>query len=213
HLRVERAHLCGLSMGGFAVLHFGFQHPEMARSLVVAGCGYGAVKTERERFQRDTEATARRMEREGMQAMAAVYGAGPTRVQFEVKDPLGYRRFVEQLAGHSGAGSGRTLMGVQRMRPSLYDLQDQMEKLDVPTLIVTGDEDDPCLDPALLMKRKIRRSGLVVFPKTGHTVNLEEPDGFNRAVLDFLTAVEADRWPPRDPRSLSASAIIAGEKP
>jgi len=213
HLKMERAHLCGLSMGGFAVLHFGFQHPEMARSLVVAGCGYGAVKTERERFQRDTEATARRMEREGMQAMAAVYGAGPTRVQFEVKDPLGYRRFVEQLAGHSGVGSARTLMGVQRMRPSLYDLQDRMEKLDVPTLIVTGDEDEPCLEPALLMKRKIRRSGLVVFPKTGHTVNLEEPGGFNRAVLDFLGAVEADRWPPRDPRSLSASAILAGEKP
>lgn len=211
HLQLPRAHLCGLSMGGFAVLHFGFQHPEMARSLVVAGCGYGAVKTERERFQKDTELTAQRMEREGMQAMAAAYGAGPTRVQFEIKDPLGYRRFLEQLAGHSGVGSARTLMGVQRMRPSLYDLQDRMEKLDVPTLIVTGDEDDPCLEPALLMKRKIRRSGLVVFPKTGHTVNLEEPEGFNRTVLDFITAVEADRWPPRDPRSLSASAIIAGQ--
>jgi pimeloyl-ACP methyl ester carboxylesterase len=103
-------------------------------------------------------------------------------------------------------------MGVQRMRPSLYDLQDQMETLDVPTLIVTGDEDEPCLEPALFMKRRIRRSGLVVFPKTGHTVNLEEPDGFNRAVLDFIAAVEADRWPPRDPRSLGASAILAGGK-
>jgi pimeloyl-ACP methyl ester carboxylesterase len=211
HLRLDRAHLCGLSMGGFAVLHFGFQHPEMARSLVVAGCGYGAVKAERERFHRDTEATAQRMEREGMAAMAPVYGAGPTRVQFEAKDPLGYRRFVEQLAGHSGVGSARTLMGVQRLRPSLYDLQDRMEALDVPTLIVTGDEDDPCLEPALLMKRKIPRAGLLVLPKTGHTINLEEPEGFNRALLDFFTAVEADRWPRRDPRSLSPSAIFAGQ--
>ncbi len=209
HLQIERAHLCGLSMGGFAVLHFGFQHPEMARSLVVAGCGYGAVKTERERFQKDTELTAQRMEREGMQAMAEVYGRGPTRVQFEIKDPLGYRRFLEQLAGHSGVGSARTLMGVQRRRPSLFDLQDRMQKLDVPTLIVTGDEDDPCLEPGLLMKRKIPRAGLLVLPKSGHTMNLEEPEVFNRAVLDFITAVEADRWPPRDPRSLSASAIIA----
>ena len=209
HLKLERAHLCGLSMGGFAVLHFGFQHPEMARSLVVAGCGYGAVKTERERFQRDTELTAQRMEREGMQAMAEVYGRGPTRVQFEIKDPKGYAKFTQQLAGHSGKGSARTLMGVQRRRPSLFDLQDQMKTLDVPTLIVTGDEDDPCLEPALLMKRQIPRAGLVVIPKTGHTVNLEEPEAFNRAVLDFLTAVEAARWPPRDPRSLSASAIIA----
>ena len=198
-------------MGGFCVLHFGFQHPQMARALVVAGCGYGAVKMERERFQKDSELTAQRMEREGMQAMAEVYGRGPTRVQFEIKDPLGYRRFVEQLAAHSGRGSARTLMGVQRMRPSLFDLQDQMEKLDVPTLIVTGDEDDPCLEPALLMKRKIPRAGLLVLPKSGHAVNLEEPETFNRAVLDFLTAAEADRWPRRDPRSLSASAIIAGE--
>ena len=212
HLRLERAHLCGLSMGGFAVLHFGFQHPEMARSLVVAGCGYGAVKAERERFHRDTEATAQRMEREGMGAMAPVYGAGPTRVQFETKDPLGHRRFLEQLAGHSGLGSARTLMGVQRTRPSLYDLQDRMEKLDVPTLIVTGDEDDPCLEPGLLMKRKIPRAGLVVLPKTGHTINLEEPEAFNRALLDFFTAVEAERWPRRDPRSLSASAIIAVQR-
>ncbi len=211
HLKLERAHLCGLSMGGFAVLHFGFQHPAMARSLVVAGCGYGAVKSERERFQRDTELTAQRMEREGMQAMAEVYGRGPTRVQFEIKDPKGYAKFTQQLAGHSGKGSARTLMGVQRRRPSLFDLQDQMKTLDVPTLIVTGDEDDPCLEPALLMKRQIPRAGLVVIPKTGHAVNLEEPEAFNRAVLDFITAVEADRWPPRDPRSLSASAIIAGQ--
>ena len=211
HLKFERAHLVGLSMGGFCVLHFAFQHPAMARSLVAAGCGYGAVKSERERFQRDTELTAQRMEREGMQAMAEVYGRGPTRVQFEIKDPKGYRKFLDQLAAHSGKGSARTLMGVQRMRPSLFDLQDQMKTLDVPTLIVTGDEDDPCLEPALLMKRQIPRAGLVVIPKTGHTVNLEEPEAFNRAVLDFLTAVEADRWPPRDPRSLSASAIIAGQ--
>ncbi len=211
HLKIERAHLCGLSMGGFAVLHFGFQHPEMARSLVVAGCGYGAVKTERERFQKDSELTAQRMEREGMAAMAEVYGRGPTRVQFENKDPLGYRRFLEQLAGHSGVGSARTLLGVQRRRPSLYDLQDHMQTLDVPTLIVTGDEDDPCLEPALLMKRKIPRAGLVVIPKSGHAINLEEPEAFNRVVLDFLTAVEADRWPRRDPRSLGVSAIIGGE--
>jgi pimeloyl-ACP methyl ester carboxylesterase len=211
HLKIERAHLVGLSMGGFCVLHFGFQHPAMARSLVVAGCGYGAVKADRERFQQDTEMTARRMEQDGMRKMADVYGRGPTRVQYENKDPKGYQKFLEQLAGHSGKGSARTLMGVQRMRPSLFDLQDKMRALDVPTLVVTGDEDDPCLEPGLLMKRQIPRAGLVVVPKTGHTVNLEEPEAFNRAVLDFVTAVEADRWPRRDPRSLSASAIIAAE--
>jgi hypothetical protein len=86
-----------------------------------------------------------------------------------------------------------------------------MKGLTVPTLIMTGDEDEPCLDPALFMKRKIPSSGLVIMPKAGHTINLEDPDGFNRAVLDFLTAADAGRWPMRNPASLSASAILPPE--
>ena len=47
--------------------------------------------------------------------------------------------------------------------------------------------------------------GLAILPRTGHTANLEEPDVFNRLVDRFLAAVERGAWPPRDPRSLSAS--------
>ena len=43
HLGIAQAHLVGLSMGGYAVLHFGLRYPTLARSLVVAGCGYGSV--------------------------------------------------------------------------------------------------------------------------------------------------------------------------
>jgi pimeloyl-ACP methyl ester carboxylesterase len=83
-----------------------------------------------------------------------------------------------------------------------------MRQLQVPTLIIIGDEDEPCLEPALLMKRAIPTSGLVVLPKSGHTINLEEPDAFNRAINEFLTAVEAGKWGPRNPASLSQSAIL-----
>ena len=94
-----------------------------------------------------------------------------------------------------------------------YELGDRMAKLDVPTLVVTGDEDEPCLEPAIFMKRTIPTAGLVVMPKAGHTINLEDPDAFNRAVLDFLTAVDAGRWPRRNPASLASSAIFpAGMK-
>jgi pimeloyl-ACP methyl ester carboxylesterase len=58
HLGIERAHVVGLSMGGFATLHFGFRHPARARSLVVAGCGYGAEKDQRERFRGEAETVA-----------------------------------------------------------------------------------------------------------------------------------------------------------
>ena len=76
-------------------------------------------------------------------------------------------------------------------------MESELVQLKVPTLIMTGDEDEPCLEPALFMKRKIPRCGLLVVPQTGHAINLEEPALFNTAVLDFLRFVEADRWAER----------------
>jgi pimeloyl-ACP methyl ester carboxylesterase len=105
------------------------------------------------------------------------------------------------------------MRGVQMTRPSIFELEGALERLEVPTLIMTGDEDDPCLEPAIFMKRKIRSSGLVVIPKAGHTINLEDPELFNRALLDFLTAVDAGRWPLRNPQSQTGSAIMPAASP
>ena len=207
-LQVTQAHVVGLSMGGYATLHFGLNYPQMARSLVVAGCGYGSVSGDREKFQQDTAQVAQRIQNDGMQAMAAVYSKGPTRVQFEDKDPRGWQEFADQLAEHSATGAALTMRGVQGQRPSVYELEGQMQQLQVPTLVVTGDEDEPCLEPGLFMKRVIPTAGLVIVPKTGHTINLEEPEAFNRIVSDFLGAVESGRWEARNPASLSSSAIL-----
>ena len=66
---------------------------------------------------------------------------------------------------------------------------------------MVGDEDARCIEPSLFLKETIPASGLVMLPKTGHVVNLEEPDLFNTIVGDFLTRVDAGRWPARDPRT------------
>lgn len=208
HLRIARAHICGLSMGGYATLHFGLNHPGRALSLVVAGCGYGSVKDSREDFKRDGAVVIKRFQGEGMTKVAEFYTKGPTRVQFMDKDPLGWQEFYKQFAAGSAKGHALTMTGVQMERPSVFDLEKEMAKLEVPTLVVTGDEDEPCLEPALFMKRTIPTAGLVVMPKAGHTVNLEDPEAFNRAVLDFLTAVDAGRWTRRNPESLAKSAIL-----
>ena len=204
-LDIERAHVVGLSMGGFATLHFGLAHPGRARSLVVAGVGYGAEPDQRERFRSEADITARILRTEGMAAWAAAYSLGPTRVQFQNKDPRGWREFADMLAEHSAAGSAHTQQGVQKERPSVFDLADGMKELTVPTLIVTGDEDWPCLVPSVFMKRTIPSAGLLVVPNTGHTVNLEEPAAFNAALADFFAQVDAGRWPTRDPRAVSES--------
>ncbi|HEV8675378.1 MAG TPA: alpha/beta fold hydrolase [Methylomirabilota bacterium] len=207
HLGIDRAHVCGLSMGGYATLHFGLTYPERARSLIVAGCGYGSG-ADRARFREDTAVVVQRFEQDGMAKVADFYGRGPTRVQFLDKDPQGWLEFRDRLAAGSARGHALTLQGVQMTRPSVFDLGERLERLRVPTLIVTGDEDEPCLEPAIFMKRKIPSAGLVVIAKAGHTINLEEPEAFNRAVLDFLTAVDAGRWPLRNPASLATSAIL-----
>jgi pimeloyl-ACP methyl ester carboxylesterase len=204
---IDKAHVVGLSMGGFAAVHFAMRYGALARSVVIAGCGYGAEASKRAQFKAEAEATADRLERDGMAKMAIVYGSGPTRVQLENKDPRGYAEFLSQLAEHSVRGSANTLRAVQAVRPSLYSLEDKMKAIDVPALIVTGDEDEPCLEPGLFMKRAIPTSGLVVIPKTGHACNLEEPEAFNAALREFFLKVEQGRWEPRDSRSISASIL------
>ena len=196
HLRIDRAHVVGLSMGGYAALHFGLLYAARARSLTVAGCGYGSGR-DRAEFQRDSEANARMLDEQGMAAFAHAYGRGPTRLQFAAKDPVGYADFLARFARGSARGHALTLRGVQGRRPSVFELEDRLKALDVPTLIVTGDEDEPCLEPGIFLKRAIRGAALVVVPNSGHTINLEEPDLFNRAVLDFVTAVDGGRWPRR----------------
>jgi len=207
HLGIEKAHVVGLSMGGFATLHFGFRHPALARSLVVGGCGYGAEPGRREVFRGECEATAKLLDEQGSGPFAAKYALGAARVQYQNKDPRGWREFAAQLAEHSVKGSVNTMRGVQMRRPSLWELVESMKKLTIPTLIMTGDEDEPCLEPGLLMKRTIPSSGLIVIPKSGHTINLEEPDAFNRAVAEFFHAVENGRWGLRDPRSVTSGVL------
>ena len=205
HLGIDKAHVVGLSMGGFATLHFGFRHASRARSLVVAGCGYGAEPDQRARFRAEAEAIADFIATQGITVFAEKYAYGPTRVQFENKDPRGFAEFKAQLAEHSALGARNTQLGVQRERPSLYELVDQMKALTVPTLVLTGDEDWPCLAPGILLKQHISTAALAVMPNCGHAINIEDPDEFNRLVSAFLAQVDAGRWPTRDPRAVTAS--------
>ena len=210
HLAIDRAHVVGLSMGSFAALHFGFLHPHRALSLCLAGCGYGAEPEQRAGFRAEAEAIAGFIKSAGMPAFAEKYAYGPTRVQFENKDPRGFAEFKRMLAEHSALGSANTQLGVQRERPSLFDLVEDMNRLAVPTLVLSGDEDWPCLVPGILLKKSIPSAALSVMANCGHTLNLEAPDEFNRILWEFMAQVDSGRWPVRDPRSIGTS--ITGMK-
>ena len=193
-LSIERAHIVGNSMGGFATLHFGMAYSPRAVSLVVAGCGYGAHPGQYKVFQAQSRELAQTMLDKGMAHVAATYGHGPSRLQLKEKDPRGFAEFVRNFSEHSAQGSANTMLGYQARRPSLYDLTAEMARITAPTLIVAGDEDDAVLEPSLMMKRTIPTAGLVVLPKSGHMTNLEDPALFNRLLEDFFHQVEAGRW-------------------
>jgi pimeloyl-ACP methyl ester carboxylesterase len=205
HIGAAKAHIVGLSMGGFATLHFGIRHHARALSLCIGGCGYGAEPDKREIFRAEAEMIAGSLRKDGMAVFAERYAYGPTRVQYENKDPRGHAEFKRMLAEHSAIGSANTQAGVQKERPSLYALIEEMKRISVPTLIMTGDEDWPCLLPGILMKQNISSAALSIIPNSGHAINLEEPEEYNRIVGDFLAQVDSGRWPHRDPRAVSAS--------
>jgi len=212
-LKIERAHVVGLSMGAFATLHFGMAYPKRALSITMAGVGSGAHPAQYEKFQQDSKTNAEEMLAKGMEAFAARYGHGPARVQLQAKDPRGFAEFLKQLSEHSAKGSANTMRGYQGRRPSLYALVEQIRQISVPALVIAGDEDDVTLETSLMLKRAISTAGLAVFPKAGHAMNLEEPALFNQTVDAFLHQVESGRWAPRDARSPVASIYGPGGKP
>lgn len=205
HAGIDRAHIVGLSMGGFAALHLGLRYPDRARSLCVAGVGYGSEPERQALFRHESDLAATFLLEQGMEAFADRYAVGPTRLPFKNGDPRGFKEFHQQLTEHSALGSANTQLGVQRERPSLYALTDEFSKMTVPTLILNGDEDFPCLAPGLMLKSAIPSAALSVIPNCGHTINLEATEEFNRVVGAFLMQADSGRWPVRKQPTVSDS--------
>jgi len=207
NLKIEKAHIVGLSMGGFATLHLGINAQDRVLSLVIAGCGYGAIPVDKTSFNKEADFSnisldsAKIILNEGMDKFGSEYALGPSRVQFQNKDPKGWQLFNDQLIKHDPVGSANTLLGVQNKRPNLYTLEEEIRGITCPTLIINGDEDDMCLEVGLYLKRTIKTAGLLIVPKTGHTINLEEPDLFNNHLFKFFTAVNSSSWGSRDKRA------------
>lgn len=211
HLKLKKAHIIGCSMGGYATLHFGLRHARLALSLTAIGVGYGSDADKRAQFMKDTEAMARRFDALGTREAIKPYQIGPSRVQYQNKDPRGFAQFCVEFAKHSALGSANTLRGVQARRPTIRSLERSLRRLKVPLHMVSGDEDNNCLEPGVFIKRVCPSAWLTVVPNTGHAVNVEEPDLFNRLTAEFLAQVDSGRWRPRDPRSLIKSTMAPGK--
>jgi pimeloyl-ACP methyl ester carboxylesterase len=197
HLGIKQAYIVGLSQGAYATLQFGLRYPDMARALVVAGVGSGSPPALRAEFVKNTLANADSFLTQGSEAVAGIMANSPTRIQLKGKDPRGYEQFLAHLREHSAIGMALVGRNYQAKRPSLEDFGAALGQLRMPVLLACGDEDEPCIDTNIWLKRTIPTAGLWMVPKTGHAINLEEPAAFNRALDEFFAAVEHGDWRPR----------------
>lgn len=156
HLKIRRAAIGGLSMGGNAAW--------------VAGA----------------HAYAEAAERRGMEAFADLACANPLFARSIARGPEAERFIRSCLMTNRGRGIAHTAREVLAKRPTIYSLEPQLRRLRVPTLLIVGEHDAPCLPPHDFMARTIRGSRHLTIPGAGHLTNLEAPAAFNAAVRRFL---------------------------
>ena len=186
HLKIEKAHLVGLSMGSYSSLQISLNAPHRALSMTLAGIGSGSNLENLEAFRAQCRATADQFKTLGSVQVAEVTREAPGRIPFLVKDPRGHGDFYTALARHDAEGSANTMRSFQGGRPSIYTMTDAIRKTRTPALIICGDEDDNCIEPSLFLKKQLPAAGLTFFPKSGHVLNLEEPALFNGMVERFI---------------------------
>ena len=195
-LKIDKAHIVGHSMGALTALLVGIKYPERCVSVTAAGCGYGSSPDAKlvEQTREASRETAKMFETIDFPTAAARYADGATRQTHKHKDPRGFAEFARMLAEHSPVGHAMTMREVQAKRPTLWDIQDDLKKFKLPLLVLVGDEDDWCLEASVFIKRTVPTAGLVVIPRSGHTITSEEPAAFNAALADLIANAEAGKW-------------------
>jgi len=189
-LKIERAHLVGVSMGAASVLQFALKLPACVLSATLVGIGTGSDAAPGE-FRAGCEANAKLIETGGMAALAENFAKAPNRLRLKKKNPEEYERFVASLLSMSPAGAANTMRGVQSRRPPIYAHERRIASLRLPVLVVVGEEDAGCRKPSEFLLRTLLGARLEVVPKTGHVVNQEETGLFNGLCLAFIDGVDA----------------------
>jgi pimeloyl-ACP methyl ester carboxylesterase len=195
-LKLDKVHVVGHSMGALTALHVGIHFPKRCLSVTAAGCGYGSSPdpAKVEEMRAVSRATGQAFADDDFKTAAARYADGATRQTQKNKDPRGFAEFAQMLSEHSATGHALTMRNLQAKRPTLWEMEADLKKFSVPLLVVVGDEDDWCLDGSIFLKRTVPTAGLLVIPRSGHTITSEEPAAFNAALADLIAAAEAGRW-------------------
>jgi 3-oxoadipate enol-lactonase len=182
HLRATPAAVCGLSMGGNIALNLALDHPEAVRALVLCDTGAGSEDpgSFRARCVEYAEATQR-----GMDGFFEQLMLWPVFADF-VKGPRESALLREMVLAQPPHGIGLTALYTLATRLPVYALRERLESLRVPTLVVYGERDAPCVATSKFLADTIPGARLWRVPGASHFVNLDTADGFNETVAAFL---------------------------
>ena len=202
-LKIDKAHVVGHSMGAYTALHVGINAPQRCISVTAAGCGWGSTPDakQREAMKALAAETGKMFAEEGIKAAAEKYADAPMRHAQKHKNPRGHAEFARMLAEHSAEGHAQTMFNLQLKRPTLYEMEDKLKRFSVPLLVIVGDEDEPCIDGSVFLKRTAPTAGLLVIPRSGHNIPSEEPAIFNAALAELFASAEAGRWLAHKPKN------------
>jgi pimeloyl-ACP methyl ester carboxylesterase len=190
------AHLVGVSMGSAAALQFALTSASRVRSIVLCSIGAGSDLKPGE-FAANMEAVAAKVEASDDNTLADILGSNPDRQRLKSKNPIEFRKFMDQASGLSRIGLANTFRGVQKRRPPIYAHREQLAAMTTPTLIVAGELDGQCIKPSHFLAETIPSARLEVLTGTGHSVNIEEPTTINQLVANFVAAVDGRRLRPQ----------------
>jgi pimeloyl-ACP methyl ester carboxylesterase len=193
-LKIDKAHVVGHSMGAYTAVHVGLNHPMRCISVAALGCGWGSSPSERDASVKLCEQIADMFRNEPIGQAADKYAHFQMRLTFEAKDPRGFAEFSRMLAEHSGAGMAHTMLNLQLKRPTLWELESRLKTFSPPLLVLVGDEDAPCIDGSVFLKRTVPTAALQIVPRAGHTITSEEPAAVNAALEQLFAASESGSW-------------------
>ena len=185
-LELDRVDWIGHSMGGQLALMVALQAPERTRSVVAIGAGPNRPVVE-EREMRAWTRAARRFESMTRDELADALAAAAPRVA----EPAGWQP-EDDVALYLRARGPELARIVRGAFLTLRDNSDACRALDVPALVIAGQQDAQWLEPSRTLAKLLPRAEFHEVPGAGHLVQLERPDVVARLIADFLRAQAAD---------------------
>lgn len=184
-LKISKVDLLGYSMGGRLALAFALQYPDRVRRLILESSSPGLPsKEERELRRLNDNKLADFIIEKGVKSFVDYWEGIPLfstmrHLPLKIRETIRSQRLSSNPVGLSGSLKGMGT-GVQ---PSFWE---NLDKLQLPVLLVTGELDQKFCNLAKEMKKRLQNSSWIIIPKSGHANHVEEREKFVTIVSEFL---------------------------